>query len=285
MDAFHGYREWLRRRGLGDSTIHQYVFHAGRAVGGEDPFDRITDRGLSPKYRRVCKAAIISFARYNESLGDKEATKTIASIKEVKLPSPVRQEVKVPLTMEQWRALRAEIDEADYISEPMRCELGLMASRGLRRGDVLRLHRKEISEALKTGTLSYVAKGERRLEFGVLSWVGYLETLHREFSAAKGSEVVADLISPGSAEKTRMKVAGALVVKGLRKVAAKVEGIDEIAPHDLRRTYATHYYEACGKDPAKLQAHMCWSSLTTAMGYVNAGSRESLDAVAEEMLK
>ncbi len=275
------YKEWLRRRGTGAGTINQYLFHANRALGGEDPFDRITDRSLSPKYRRVCKAAIISFARYQ----DDDAL--VKQIKEVKLPAPVRQEVKPLITEDQWRSLREEIDHATYITEPMRCELGLMANRGLRRGDVLRLQRKEITDALRTGTLSYEAKGERRLEFGVLKpWRPYLVTLADEFSAEKKTRTVADLISPKATDETRQAVAGAAVVRALRRVAGRVKGISPgVAPHDLRRCYATLFFEACGRDPVKLQHHLQWANVQTALGYVSAGTRESLDAVAEEMLK
>jgi integrase len=268
------YSEWLRRRGTSASTIVQYLFHAGRAVGGEDPFDRITDRGLSPKYRRVCKAAIVSYARFNKD------DALVEQIKEVKLPSPVRQTVKVPLDMETWRALRAEIDAANYITEPMRAALGIMASRGLRRGDVLRLHRKEVADALKTGTLSFVAKGERRLEFGVGSWRPYLETLAECFAGDRDAKTVADLIS------TTHQAAGVAAVKALRRVAKRVKGASpKIACHDLRRAYSTHYFEACGRDPRRLQTHMQWSSLEIAMSYVAAESRENLDEIAEDLLK
>jgi integrase len=269
------YSEWLRRRGTGASTIQQYLFHAGRAAGGEDPFDRVTDRALSPKYRRVCRAAIISFARFNKD------DALVEQIKEVKLPSPVRMAVKVPLTVEAWRALRAEIDAADYITEPVRAALGIMASRGLRRGDVLRLHRKEVADALKTSTLSFVAKGERRLEFGVGSWRHYLETLAECFAGERDAKTVADLISKNH------DAAGRQLIRILRAVAGRVKGIDakKIAPHDLRRTVATHFFEACGRDPVKLQAFMQWASLEVALGYVSAGSREGLDDIAEGMLK
>jgi integrase len=278
------YEAWLRRRGAGDDTIYQYVFHAARTVGGEDPFERITDRSLSPKYRRVCKAAIVSFAKFNKD------DDLIEQIREVKLPSPVRKKVKVPLDGETWHALRDEIDEADYITEPMRAELGIMANRGIRRGDVLRLKKTEVTAALKTKTLSYLAKGERRLEFGLMpSWERYLELLKESFAHTRGAEVVADLIAPKATEDGRKKIAGAAVVRALRRVASRIDlpdhDVEEIHPHLLRATVAQHFFEACGRDPIKLKEYMQWASIEVAMGYVSAGSRESLDAIAETMFK
>jgi site-specific recombinase XerD len=283
--ALAPYQAWLRRRGTGQRTIQQYAFHAARALGGEDPFERINDRKLSPKYRRVCKAAIISFAKFN-----KDAS-LIEEIKEVKLPAPVRQNAKVPLAEDTWRALRAEIDAADYITDPMRAELGIMANRGLRRGDVLRLHRSEVAAALKKNVLSYVAKGERRLEFGVGdAWRPYLELLHDEFSSAgKRAEQVSDLISPRASDENRMESAGSAVIRGLRRVASKIElgdhALEDVTPHLLRFCYATKFFNACGRDPRRLQEHMQWSSLEVAMIYVGSESRASLDDIAAEMMK
>ena len=286
--ALDDYGRWLRRRGIGQQTIVQYIFHAGRADAGEDPFDRITDRSLSPKYRRVCRAAIISYARFRASEGDQAALALIDQIKEVKLPAPVRNTVKVPLDTTQWKNLRVEIDSADYITEAMRAELGLMAARGLRRGDILRLQKKEITDALRTDTLSFIAKGERRLEFGVSpTWKHYLESLEEEFDRERGAKMVSDLIAPGASDDNRMKAAGAAVVRGLRRVGEETGGIDveKLTPHLLRATVATHYFVACGRDPVKLQSFMQWATLDVALGYVSAGTRESLDALAEEMLK
>lgn len=282
--AVEPYLAWLRRRGLGESTILQYGHHAARLLDGEDPFTRLNDRSLSPGYRRVCRAAMLSYARFTKN------TELAENLSDVRLPAPVRQSVEVPLPEKGWRALRAEIDDASYVKEPVRAVLGLMASRGLRRGDVLRLHRKEVAQAIKGGTLSFLAKGERRLEFGVLpAWRGYLEILDDCF--VRNTNHVRELVSPRAAEETCQAAAGELVTRVLRDVGSevgeKVLGIppESLHPHQLRRTYASLYYEACGRDPNKLKAHMCWANIQTAMNYVDHDQRETLDAVAEAMLK
>jgi integrase len=278
------YEAWLRRRGAGSGTIKQYRMHAARTINGQDVFDRLTDRSLSPKYRRMCRAAALSFARFNKDAA------LIEELGDVRLPAPVRKTAKVPLSESAWKAVRAEIDAADYLKEPIRAVLGLMSTRGLRSGDVLRLKRSEISSALKTGVLSYVAKGERRLEFGVLkSFRPYLELLEAAFSGTRAS-AVCDLIALRASAETKMTAAAETVSRMLTRVGEAVGDDlevdpDELHPHKLRRTYATLYYEACGRDPMKLKQHMCWSSIETAMSYVDHDQRDELDLVADKMLR
>lgn len=288
------YEAWLRRRGAGTGTIKQYRSHAARLLAGQDPLDRMTNRSLSPKYRRMCRAAALSYARFSKTLGGEPAAraeKMIEELGDVRMPAPVRKTAKTPLSESAWKELRAAIDESDKIREPVRAVLGLMATRGLRSGDVLRLKRAEVSAALKNGVLSYVAKGERRLEFGVLkSFRPYLELLAAEFDGTRAS-AVCDLIALRAAADNKMAAAGETVARGLVRVGEAVGaedlGVepDELHPHKLRRTYATLYYEACGRDPMKLKNHMQWSSIETAMSYVDHDRRDELDLVADEMLR
>jgi integrase len=284
MQSLEPYLAWLRRRGLNESTIAQYELHAGRLLDGDDPFTRISNRKLSPGYRRVCRAAMLSYATFSKNV------KLLESLKDVRLPAPVRQKIEVPLPESGWRALRTEIDEADYLKEPVRAVLGLMAARGLRRGDVLRLHKREVAQAVKGDTLSFLAKGERRLEFGVLpAWRGYLELLDDAFTARTAH--VRELVSPRASEDSCQAAAGLHVARVLRDVGAEVGqkklGIppENLHPHLLRKTYASAFYVACGKDPNALREHMQWASVNVAMAYVVTDQREALDAIAEKMLK
>jgi integrase len=285
--ALTSYEAWLRRRGAGQGTIVQYLSHAARAVGGQDPVERLSDRKLSPKYRRMCRAAALSYARFSKN------EKLIEEIGEVRLPAPVRKTAKVPLSESAWRALRAEIDSADYIKEPVRAVLGLMATRGLRRGDVLRLRKTEVTGALKKDVLSYVAKGERRLEFGVLkSFRPYLELLSAEFTErrAGADDAVCGLIALRAVPENQMASAGEAVTRGLVRVGEAV-GADvlEIDPedlhcHQLRRSVANMYFKACNHNPMELKSWMQWASMETALSYVDHADRDKLDAIADSFL-
>jgi integrase len=285
MDLLEEYKGWLRRRGASDGTVKQYGYHAKRLLEGGDIIEVLTDRKLSPKYRRMCRAAASSFAKFRKD------DVLLEELAEVRLPAAVRQQAKVPLSESAWRVLRGEIADADYITEPMRGTLGLIAARGLRRGDVLRLKRSEVSSALEKQVLSYLSKGERRLEFGVIpSFSSYLEILHDSFSGTRAKRVC-DLVSKRGSVENRMEAAGGMVATALRKVAEAVGpkrlGIkpDDLHPHQLRRTYASLYYEACGHDPMKLKQHMQWASIETAMGYVDHSRRDELDDIATQMMK
>jgi integrase len=277
------YQAWLRRRGAGAGTIRQYSARAVHLLAGVDPFDQLTDRKLSPKYRRFLKAAALSFAKFSQD------GKLIAELSELRLPAPVRKTAKVPLSESGWRALRSAIDSSGEIDDPTRAVLGIMITRGLRSGDVLRLHRQEITDALKTSALSFIAKGERRLEFGVQeSWEGYLELLRDAFVGTRAVHVWS-LISPDA--KNPATSASLAVLRSLRRVGEELGerklgiSVEELHPHLLRRSVASFFYVAGGRDPMRLKNWMQWSSLETAMGYADHTKREELDAIADEMLK
>ena len=268
------YTNWLRRRGLGADSIKQYVYQASRLLKEEDPFIRLTNRTLSPKYRRACKAAFKSYAKFTKD------TEFAEELEELKLPAAIRVNSKNPLSEKLWKALRLAIDESTEISPPMRAELGIMITRGLRKSDVLRLHRDEIATALKKGVLSYVGKGEKITHITVGdTWRKYLELFHKAFLKNKNATQAVDLIS------TSFKSAGTATARALRKVARNVKGIEiaDLHPHLLRHTYATAYFEACGRDPAMLQQHLNWSDISTAMRYVGQTDAAKLDAIASKM--
>lgn len=268
------FQQWLRRYGRSITTATQYSRNVQRAYAAGGPLERLVDTELSPKYLRLIKASLRAWAEFCK---DNELLKDINLIK---LPPAIRRKESVPLTKEEWKNLRAEIEEASYITEPMRGELGMLVCRGFRRGDVLRLKRKEVTTALRKGTLEYEGKGRKRLSFTVAPyWRHYLEI----FAEHKGWERVEDLISPNSKPAKRRESAGKNVTRALEKCGARV-GLDpqDMHPHLLRKTYATLYFQKC-LDPVKLQKHMAWSDVSTALGYVSAGQVGELDGIADSM--
>ena len=117
------------------------------------------------------------------------------------------------------------------------------------------------------------------------AWRRYLEALDEAFSGTKKTRV-SELVAKSE------NAAEVAVSRGLRKLAEDVEAelaeFDlsprDVHGHKLRHTYATMFYEACGRDPARLQAHLGWAQIGTAMNYVTATARAELDEVAEDML-
>jgi integrase len=268
------YQQWLRKYGRSRDTAAQYAMNVRRAYDAGGPLERLVDTDLSPKYLRLIQASLKAWAEFckDDSLA--------AEIKLIKLPPAIRRKESTPLTKEEWQSIRLEIEEASYLKEPMRAELGMLVCRGFRCGDVLRLKRKEVTDALRKGVLDYEGKGRKRLKFTVAPyWRQYLEI----FEGYKGWDRVEDLISPRSKPSSRRSSAGKAVSRALEKCGAHV-GLDpeDVHPHLLRHTYATLYYQKC-LDATMLQAHMQWSDVSTALGYVSAGDVEKLDAVADSL--
>jgi integrase len=247
-----------------------------RAVKAGGFFEQLTNTDIdrAPKYLRLIKASVKSWCQYQ---GDSDL---LLEISQIKLPPAIRKQESTPLTKGEWKMLLDEITSADYLEEPMRADLGMMACRGFRCGDVLRLQRTEAVKGMKTGILDYKGKGSKRLKWSVVKpWKDYLELL----LDYKDWDQVQDLICPAAAEETRKSSAAKAVTRAL-EIVTEEAGLDpmDMHPHLLRHTYATFYYEAC-LDPSKLQAHMGWGSIETAMLYVRAGEREELDEIANSL--
>jgi site-specific recombinase XerD len=267
---------WLRKRGRTQATAETYVKKVSDAYRNhQDPMEKLIDDDLAPKYRHLIRASLKAWFRFQGN------HKLEEELLEVRIPPSVRQGLKTPLTVEEWRALRKEIDEGKWIrNEAMRAELGMLACRGFRVADVLRLKREEVELAMKSGVLRYLGKGRKQLEFTVAPvWKPYLECLADHDEEWNRVE---DLICPNSKPSAKRASATRKVERTLIRCGQQA-GIDkELYPHLLRHTYATRYYEAC-QDPAKLQKHMQWGDISVAMGYVDAGNREDLDAIADSL--
>lgn len=268
------YARWLEANGREARTVRQYLCCLRRCLACEDgPTGRLLDRGLAPKSRRVYLAALRSWATYAEDAG------LVKRLGQIKLPPAVRVQAKVELDRDTWRRLVLHLQEQS--ATPMRSVLLIMALRGLRCGDVLRLRRRELDDALRTGTLAFEAKGGRRLEYDVGPIREHLEVLAQQRPAGRASwDRVAELLAASHDSATRA------VRRALARYAAALQ-IDDLYPHRLRRTYATHYLRALDRDPQaliKLQRHLGWASMTTAAGYVDATNAEELSQVGARLV-
>jgi integrase len=281
------FRDWLGEFGLSKGTIDIYCRDVDLARTPAALLGRLRDDTLAPKTRRRILASARRWAEYtnNERFRDQ--------LKRLRLPPPRRKAVKVPIAKEQLFALIDEIAKAadrsprspDHLNTPMRAVIGMMACRGFRCGDVLRLRRTELEDAKTTSILSYEAKGNRRLEFKLLKT--YRKYLWQLADAGGDWDRVCDLIAPGGAMtlEKRMRAAAKAVERALSRLGVRA-GITKLHPHRLRRTYAVEYLRSMSGDPEamiKLTQHMQWASMATAMEYVDHARGAELDDVAERI--
>ncbi len=276
------FRTWLEERGLADGSIDAYVGAVKMSVEAGGFIPRLRNNELAPKTRRVTLAAARRWADFDED------AKLLKQLKEIRLPPPRRKTAKVPITREQLLELIDEIERAE-IGLPMRAVLLLLACRGLRCGDALRLQRDEVLAADEKGSLSFEAKGRRQLEFKVIKTfrkaISILAKAQHPLRKSGEWRRVDELIAPHGDPKGRRKAAARAVERELTKIGVRL-GILGLYPHRLRRTYAVEYLRTLKGDPEaliKLTQHMQWASMATAMEYVDHARGDELDKHAEKI--
>jgi len=262
------FKVWLLERGRTEGTADAYATNLRSCAADRKGLThRLVAGALSPNTLRSNLAALRAWALYIE---DPKLGKRLGDIR---LPPARRIHTKQPLALDTLRTLIKHLQVCKMPSEAMRQVLLIMAIRGFRSGDVLRLRRTEILRALDTGKLIYEGKGRKRIEFAARPFRAQLEAL----SQITGWNRVRELI----AKSDNPKVASVKVWRAARRAASEV-GIADMNPHRLRHTFATRYLEQLGGDPnaiIKLQKFMGWESMNTAARYVDAVSQDELDAI------
>ncbi len=279
------FKVWLLERGRVEGTAETYIVNLRScAADSKGLTHRLVAGDLSPNSLRTNLAALRSWAMFT---GDAALTKRLADIR---LPPARGIHTKQPLSTPNLRDIirhlqtcpielrRSGTTDASVASMAMRQVILIMAMRGFRSGDVLRIKRTEIIRALDTGKLIYEGKGRKRLEFSISPFRAPLERLVE----VKGWDRVRDLIS--TSENPR--VASVKVWRAARRTAQQI-GIPEMNPHRYRHTFATRYLERLQGDPAaiiKLQQYMGWESMNTAARYVSAVSQDELDRIGAGLI-
>jgi integrase/recombinase XerD len=274
LDKFEA---WIIARGRTEDTAALYRSNVEQCRAHPSGlFGRLTGSKLAPNTRRTNLAALSQWALYAED------GKLARQLKELRLPPANRVAAKIPLTPEHWleAVKHLRVCKADDRRCPaMRPVLLIMAQRGLRVGDVIRIQRSDLAAARRSGILSFVAKGNKRLEWSAKPIAEQVEELLQHKGEWKS---VRDLIGAGSQRSCVHRVR-----RALHRHAAELE-IEGVHPHRFRRTYATAYLREMAGDPqaaVKLQKFMGWANLATAMSYVDAVDQVELDAIGDRLSK
>jgi integrase len=268
---------WLVERGRGENTAAIYCCHLRKSA---EDVKGLTGRllgKLAPKTKRTNLAALAAWAKFSkdDDLRDR--------IEAIRLPPAKRVTEKLPLSRDHWKTLvkhlrTAKMPERD---RHLRHVLVIIAIRGLRCSDALRITKSELKRATQSKVMAFEAKGRKRTEF---SCEPYLTEV-AELAGVMGDWAnLQELVSP---KATSRSAAANRVWRRMKSEAAKV-GIQGVYPHQLRRTYATSFLEELRGDPRaiiKLQKHMNWESLATAASYADAVDHGELDQVGGKMVE
>lgn len=278
--ALARFAAWMYEQGLSEGTVALYVKNVRTCHRHpRGPTARLLDRGLAPKTLHSNRAALRQWAKFLED------DQLLGQLARIRLPQAARAKAKVELSEDDWRTLLGAIRQTQ-MPPAIFAVLLIVGRRGLRISDALRLQRREVRDALRSGTLSYEVKGRRRLEYDAAPVREALEILdeHRgEWERVEDLVVGADCRSRG---KGRRDAAARKVSRALAR-CARAAAIEGVHPHRLRRTYSTHFLRRIQGDPQaiiKLQRHMGWASMATAAQYVDNVGKAELDAIGAQML-
>lgn len=271
------FERWMtEERGRGEDTVRIYKGHLRLAAAdAKGVTNRLVSNDLAPKTRRTIMAAMAAWATFAE---DAPLTKRL---KGIRLPPARRVGVKIPLSEPDWPKYIQHLQSCAVRSDVLRHVVLIIAKRGLRCSDALRIRRREVLAAIETGTLAFEGKGRKRTEYSAKPVLDEL----RGLAALPGKwDRLSELVSRGPKNHRR---AAANRIARLMKKAGKDAGIVDVHPHRLRRTYATRFLEQLAGDPRaiiKLQKHMDWESITTAAMYADAVDAEELDQVGDRLV-
>lgn len=271
-----GFERWLRARGRADTTVEAYVAQMRRAFAAGDAVACIANRKLAPKTRHQAFAAVRAWAKFakDPELGE--------LLDDIELPPPDRKAVRRPLPREHWEELRDAVAVDKRVAPAQRAALEMIVVRGLRVGDVLRLTRHDIGQALRAGRLRFLAKGRKWIELSAKPVTPQLEVLqHADWSVAQN--VAGIILSEDGEGLPAYYAARRRLERALRRVGKRI-GLDprELYMHRLRRTVVVEVLKRLKDDPLareKASAFMGWRGKATIQEYIDYVGREEIDAL------
>lgn len=261
------FENWLIGRGRVEGTARVYKNHLRKSSAEVLGLTaRLVDADLSPNTRRTNLAALAAWAKFSR---DAELR---AQLDDIRLPPARRVKAKIPLELEAWRQFVQHVMNAKTRHEAIRHVILIIAIRGIRCSDVLRMTRKYLKSAVATKVLVFEGKGRKITRFAAGPVMDQITAL----TAMKGWDRVYDLVTTGSERAALTRVERAV------KRYALEANIADVFPHRFRTTYATAFLRRLQGDPQaliKLQRHMDWESLATAARYADAVDADSLDEI------
>lgn len=264
------FEAWLRGRGREEGTARVYANHLRRSAAEPTITTRLLSSSLSPNTRRTNMAALAAWARFSKDDELRDA------LRDIRLPPPRRMKAKIPLDMESWRAFIQCVSGGGIRNDAIRHVVLIIAKRGIRCSDVLRMQRKQVTAAVSSNVLVFEGKGRKLSRFSAAPIMEHLKAL----AAMKSWDRVSDLVSPGTPRSALTRIE-----RAVKRCAKKID-VDNVFPHRFRTTYATQFLKRLQGDPQaliKLQRHMDWESLATAARYADDVNADELDGIGADL--
>jgi integrase len=273
MIDFDAFGQWLTEQGYQPTTITSSLRDARHLCG------RLEEGGeLHPRLRTVA-FRISHFLKETAGPGLGGAERLSEALGQLQAESPVgrlkrrrgrRQRVARSLSDPDWRTLCGTI-RAD--ESPEARVLDVMASTGLRVGDVLRLSRRRLGEGLRTGRVLMIVKGGDERELHVAgapdAWTGLGEAFE-----GTGAPTVARLVSPeGNGDPEAGGAAYKRLARKLHELTAEAGIAERVNLHRLRRTVGVQALRLTEDVPAVAQL-LGHRSTATTMGYLDEARPE-----------
>jgi len=278
------YGRWLSRHGRSDGTVDRYTRTLSEYLFDPERIEKIVaSPRASANYRRFLMAVLRSWAKFSHD----DQLKDWLDV--VKRPPPTPMSSREPLDFHTWDRVLQEIRGASYLTDAERAVAEIVAIRGIRCGDVVRLTRKQVELGASTDTLSYVGKGGRSLSCSSVPLRRPLVALNGLF-VGSGIKAVRNLVSPLSRDSRASQETATRRIRRKMDLVADAVGVsrEDLHPHKFRHTYATLYLQELEGDPEalpKLVQQMGWANLNTAANYLRRNRRPELDAVEARMHK
>lgn len=268
-----GFVAWLRRRNR-TRSIPQYTRVIRRYLDNPSAVEgMMADQSYAPNYRRHLAACVRSWARFSED------GELLVRLDEIQMPAALPISAREPFSWDTWWTIQDAIVHCD-LPDAIRLVCQMIALRGIRCGDVLRLQKRELVAARDTDVLAFEGKAERRIEYSAEPLRPFIDGLLELPWERKRR--VHQLISPTA------DTAGRRVRYAFDRIARELDmDSAELHAHRFRHTYAHFFLQELAGDPEaifKLQEQMGWAKLETAANYLRRSRRKELNEIESKML-
>lgn len=266
------FENWLIDEGYRSTTWRGYSAGAQRIMdSAEEGFDLPHNRHLHYSARVVSRYIMATGAPVTEDFAYVVAKLTVdpqaglGALKKRRLNQKKRQKEATSFSDAEWRALMFQIEHA---TGPEAAVLLVLATTGLRIGDVLTLSRKALTQGLNRGYIAITVKGGDERLLAVSGAPDAWKHLAEVWVGQPGSNVLT-LVAPNASPDYYLGHSAYQRVNVALHTLSEQAGItSRVHLHRLRRTVAVQAFRL-GGDIIAVQQMLGHKSITTTQTYLD----------------